>query len=409
MTTTQIKTPAPIKSVNKYFKEHTQSSIAESLSLGKTYKYSIDKSFIKPYINGDRFIFQTPMLYMPYAAKHVDSYNSGGIGFDNWHIDASFYNTEHDPDVAEFEAWLKALEYDIYKVLRKRSNLGITLGGKLSNIKNDEYRDCSKLVLKLDKQTNFFLLDAQGKIGGRIDYKTELKPPCYAVFIIEVASLWIRKNTTHLDTVDIHQQAKTSTVTWGINFIVHAAQCLPSHLSIAPIPDLKFLPVKLPQQPTHNTQSNINSFGIPPPPPPMPSQLLTITAPSFMDTYTRMLKMGIPRDAVKHKMIMAGLDPQLLDNPFPQLSHQQTVKVPLFANAELPPKITSDMLTSVKLKKAAQDIDSTKQNVKNKKTEKPVGGFEVNLDELLNIKSRLKKPKDTGLPTYSSIFKPVDM
>jgi len=406
MSTHSIKTPAPIKAVNKYFKEHTSSSILESLSLGKTYKYSIDKSFIKPYINGDRFIFQTPMLYMPYAAKHVDSYNSGGIGFDNWHIDASFYNAENEPDVTEFEAWLKALEYDIYKVLRKRSNLGITLGGKLSNIKNDEYRDCSKLVLKLDKQTNFFLLDAQGKIGGRIDYKTELKVPCYAVFIIEVASIWIRKNTTHLDTIDIHQQAKTSTVTWGINFIVHAAQCLPSHLSIAPIPDLKFLPVKLPHQPA---QSNV-MMSVPPPPPPMPSTPVL----SFMDTYNRMLKMGIPRDAVKHKMIMAGLDPQLLDKPTPQLqTTTQSLIVPLFAsvtNSQLgPPKITSDMLSGVKLKKAAQDIDNTKQNVKNVKKTKPVGSFEVNLDELLNIKSRLKKPKDTGLPTYSSIFKPVDM
>lgn len=400
MTTTQLKTPAPIKTVNKYFKEHTTASISESLSLGKTYKYSIDKSFIKPYINGDRFIFQTPMLYMPYAAKHVDSYNSGGIGFDNWHIDASFYNTENDPDVAEFETWLKALEYDIYKVLRKRSNLGITVSGKLSNIKNDEYRDCSKMVLKLDKQTNFFLLDAQGKIGGRIDYKTELKPPCYAVFIIEVASLWIRKNTTHLDTVDISQQTKSSTVTWGINFIVHAAQCLPCHLSIAPIPDLKFLPVKLPQL---VTQGNVNPSG-PPPPPPMP-------VPSFMDTYTRMLKMGIPKDAVKHKMTMAGLDPQLLDKPCPQLQVQTLTTVPLFTSDTnyqpvTPPKLTSDMLSGVKLKKSVQDTDNTKLNIKKTKL---VAGFEVNLDELLDIKSRLKKPKDTGLPTYSSIFKPVDL
>lgn len=397
MTTTQIKTPAPIKTVNKYFKDHTSASITESLSLGKTYKYSIDKSFIKPYINGDRFIFQTPMLYIPYAAKHVDSYNSGGIGFDNWLIDASFYNVENDPDVAEFEEWLKALEYDFYKILRKRSNLGITHGGKLSNIKNDEYRDCSKLVLKLDKQTNFFILDAQGKIGGRIDYKTELKPPCYAVFIIEVASLWIRKNVTYLDTVDIHQQAKLSTVTWGINFIVHAAQCLPSHLSIAPISDLKFLPVKLPQL------SNVNFSG-PPPPPPMP-------VPSFMDTYTRMLKMGIPRDAVKHKMVMAGIDPQLLDNPSPQLQTAQTLTMSSFTNVTntqpgTTPKITSDMLLGIKLKKASQDTENTKTNIKKAK---PSGGFEVNLDELLDIKSRLKKPKDTGLPTYSSIFKPVDM
>jgi hypothetical protein len=398
MSNTQVKVPAPIKTVNKYFKDHV--NISESISLGKTYKYSIDKSFIKPYINGDRFIFQTPMLYVPYAAKHVDSYNSGGIGFDNWHIDASFYNSENDPDINEFESWLKALEYDIYKVMRKRSNLGITVGGKLSNLKNDEYRDCSKLVLKLDKQSNFFMLDAQGKIGSRIDYKTELKAPCYAVFIIEVSSIWVRKNTTHLDTLD-QQSAAKSTVTWGVNFIVHAAQCLPSHLSIAPIPDLTFLPVKLPQL------SQQHKY-VPPPPPPMPSVMNV--HPSFMDTYTRMLKMGIPRDAVKHKMTMAGLDPNLLDNPQLASAHLKntTLQPPVSNDLGQPPKITADMLTGIKLKKA--DGSSTPQNTKQlKNIQKPAHAFEVNLDELLDIKSRLKKPKESGLPTYSSIFKPVDM
>ncbi len=390
MSTKSINPPAPIKTVNKYFKAHT--NILELISLGKTYKYSIDKSFITPYINGDRFIFQTPMLYIPYAAKHVDSYNSGGIGFDNWHIDASFYNCENYQDIHEFETWLKALEYDIYKVMRKRSNLGITVGGKLSNLKNDEYRDCSKLVLKLDKQSNFFMLDAQGKIGSRIDYKTELKPPCYAVFIIEVASIWVRKNTTHLDTLD-QQSAAKSSVTWGINFIVHAAQCLPCHLSIAPMQDLTFLPVKMPQQ--HNS--------CPPPPPPMPPVMNV--QPSFMDTYTRMLKMGIPRDAVKHKMIMAGLEPSLLDNP--QLSAAAHIPITLPVTTSLPPKITADMLTGIKLKKAD---DTAPQNTKPlKNIQKPAHAFEVNLDEILNIKSRLKKPKESGLPTYSSIFKPVEM
>lgn len=391
MSNTQVKAPAPIKTVNKYFKDH--GNIAELISLGKTYKYSIDKSFIKPYLNGDRFIFQTPMLYMPYAAKHVDSYNTGGIGFDNWHIDASFYNGENDPDIHEFESWLKALEYDIYKVMRKRSNLGITVGGKLSNLKNDEYRDCSKLVLKLDKQSNFFMLDAQGKIGSRIDYKTELKAPCYAVFIIEVSSIWVRKNTTHLDTID-QQAATKSSVTWGINFIVHAAQCLPSHLSIAPIPELTFLPVKLPQQ---------QSSCVPPPPPPMLPVMNP--QPSFMDTYTKMLKMGIPRDAVKHKMTMAGLEPNLLDNP--QLALASHIPITLPITTSLPPKITADMLTGIKLKKAD---DTPHQNTKPlKNIQKAEHGFEVKLDELLDIKSRLKKPKDTGLPTYSSIFKPVEM
>jgi hypothetical protein len=238
------------------------------------------------------------------------------------------------------------------------------------------------------------MLDAQGKIGSRIDYKTELKAPCYVVFIIEVSSIWVRKNTTQLDTIDQHAATKSS-VTWGINFIVHAAQCLPSHLSIAPIPELTFLPVKLPQL----TQQQ---SSCPPPPPPMPP--ITPIQPSFMDMYTKMLKMGIPRDAVKHKMTMVGIDPNLLDNSqLPSASH---IPITLPVTTSLPPKITVDMLTGIKLKKSD---DTPLQNTKLlKNIQKQAHGFEVKLDEILNIKSRLKKPKESGLPTYSSIFKPID-
>ena len=277
--------------------------------------------------------------------------------------------------------------------MRKRSNLGVTVGGKLSNLKNDEYRDCSKLVLKLDKQTNFFMLDAQGKIGSRIDYKTELKVPCYAVFIIELASIWVRKNNTHLDTNDQSDTSSNakSPVTWGINFIVHAAQCLPCHLSIIPISDLTFLPVKLPQ-------STQQQSSCPPPPPPMPTQ------PSFMDMYTKMLKMGIPRAAVKHKMTMVGLDPNLLDNPHAISTNNNNINTLPVTSSSLP-KITTDMLTGIKLKKG----DDTTKKASLKNIQKASHGFEVKLDELLDIKSRLKTPKDNGLPTYSSIFKPVEM
>lgn len=402
-------TQKPIKTINKYFKEHV--NISEMLSLGKTYKYSIDKSFIKPYINGDRFIFQTPMLYVPYAPKHIDSYNTGGIGFDNWHIDASLYNSENDPDVLEFETWIRGLEYDIYKCLRKRSNLGITIGGKLSNLKNDDYRDCSKLSLKLDKQTNFYILDAQGKIGSRIDYKTELKPPCYAIFIIEIASLWIRKNNTHLDTIEPGINQK-STVTWGINFIVHAAQCLPCHASITPIPELSFLPNN--QIKVMATSKQIQGGCVtiqPPPPPPMPMHLKNIPAlPSFMDTYLKMVKMGIPKDAVKQKMVMAGHNPELLDNPNPTIIDISVTDITANNILPGPPKITNDMLTGVKLKKSNTNTPNTNdKQVNGKHIKQQMQGFAVNLDELLDIKSRLKKPKQSDLPTYSKIFNPTSV
>jgi hypothetical protein len=97
-------------------------------------------------------------------------------------------------------------------------------------------------------------------------------------------------------------------------------------------------------------------------------------------------------------------------NPLSYAQHQSNSNTRA-QNITGPPKITSDMLTGVKLKKADSDTVYTglqaQQTLKNIK--KQGHGFEVKLDELLNIRSRLKKPKDTGLPTYSSIFKPVVM
>ena len=375
----------PFRQLNHYFKEHI--NLADSITYGKTYKYSLDKSFIKPYLSGDRFIFQTPMLYIPYSPRQVDSYNSGGGiggGTDNWQLDASLFNGEHDPDVPAFQTWIKGLEDTIYKGLRKRSNLGITRAGHVSLLKNDDYRDCFKLALKLDsKVTNFFMLESQGIIGSKLDFRYDLKVPCYAVFIIEVASIWIRKNNTVLDTVI--NSSNVGSTSWGISFIIHAGQCLHSHTGITPL-DPGAIPFI-----TNSNIARLAGAGIPTPPPPMPNLAVTTPAvPEHLQIYTKMLKMGIPQDAVKHKMAMAGLNPAELDNPGSQP-----------ASSSGPVKITSNMLLGIKLKKG----DSQPTNTPKQKIQRPTGSFEISLDELLNIKSRLKRAQDTGQDTYSKIFK----
>ena len=369
MTTTVTTAPLKktTKDLNKYFKDHVD--IENVITYGKTYKYSMDKMFIKPYLNGDRFVFQSPMLYIPYAPRNVDSYYSGGIGTDQWQLDASMYNHEHDADVGDFRKWIKDLEYIVYKTLRKRTNLGIRLSANNSVLKKDEYRSCSKLVLKLDNNvTNFYMIESQGVVGQRIDYKKDLRIPCYAMFIIEFANIWIRKSNIDLDRVQ--------ETTWGISFIIHASQCLPSHLYISPVPDIKFI------------------SRIPMPPPPPTPQALTLSAEpasSIPEMYSKMLKMGIPRDAVKHKMIMAGLDPGLLDGG---------VRSGGGNTDSNPVKITSLMLAGVKLKSATD----TPLPAKAKPISKPPMGFAVKLDDILNVKARLKKPNDNGVDTYSKIF-----
>jgi len=379
------------RQLNHYFKDHT--NLADLITYGKTYKYSLDKSFIKPYLAGDRFIFQTPMLYIPYSPRQVDSYNSGGGiggGTDNWQLDASLFNGEHDPDIPAFQTWIKGVEDIIYKGLRKRSNLGITRTGHVSLLKNDDYRDCFKLALKLDsKVTNFFMLESQGIIGSKLDFRYDLKVPCYAVFIIEVASIWIRKNNTVLDTVI--NSSNAGSTSWGISLIVHAGQCLHSHIGITPLN-----PVSIPFIPTTRLA------GIPPlPPPPMPGLNISVI-PDHLQGYLKMLKLGIPRDAVKQKMALAGHNPAELDNPGTQTTNPAP---PSNNTSSGPVKITANMLQGIKLKKG----DSQPTNTPKQKIQIPTGSFKISLDELLNIKSRLKKAQDTGQDTYSKIFKALDV
>jgi hypothetical protein len=228
--------------------------------------------------------------------------------------------------------------------------------------------------------------------------------PCYAIFIIEVASIWIRKNNTILDTIETNNT--NSTNSWGISLVIHAAQCLHSHIGITPL-----TPASIPFIPNYNMVKLASgvSTNIPPPPPLPPGNFTLLPAPApatipeYMHTYIKMIKMGIPRDAIKHKMIMAGHDPTELDTPCQ--SPKNNGHITSVSNNG-PAKITANMLQGVKLKRCDDTTQHT-SSINKPKINPPNGAFTVNLDELLSIKSRLKKANDTGQDTYSKIFKPL--
>jgi hypothetical protein len=139
-----------------------------------------------------------------------------------------------------------------------------------------------------------------------------------------------------------------------------------------------------------------------------------------------MLKLGIPKDAVKHKMILDGLDATLLDNKASvvgQSIHKHTPPppMPLFSNGPIPPpppppmhgngnrmgsqsgpvKITTDMLSLVKLKSGQRELsDRTPDKLPQERS-----GFKVDLNDILNMKSKLKKRNQESEPdSYSKMF-----
>jgi hypothetical protein len=371
-----------IAKYNKYFKNYNNPN---KYKLGKTYKYNLEKSYIKLYYDDKRMIFQTPGMYIPYK-PHKNTYTSKN----NYSIDMSFFNEGVDKDLPEYEKWFYDLEKTVYKLLRKRSYLRANKSGFKTLFRGDDYRYTKKMSISFsDKETSFFMLENIGGISRskKID---EITFPCYGFFIMEVQTIWLNKPSGILGS-----EGKNVAPNWGIKLAIHAVQCLPNHNQMSGFNKINFIASNTFNLPTNN---NINT-GIPPPPPPPPPGLFAPPPPnlapakpeipSYLTKFFSMLKMGIPREAVKHKMKMAGLSGDLLDNPHGDIN--SGVTVPSMGG---PVKITADMLGSVSLKKAVREDpeERRKRIAKEKVKSSGVGqGFEVSLDEILSIRGGLKK------------------
>lgn len=440
MSTAPKSVSKPVREINKNFKYYKWSdkpcisinkkqsvtdvpvinnSTSNLLSLGKTYKYNLNMSFIKLYYNNERAVFQTPMLFVPYVPRRGEfggGGNTNGVGDagsaagfkESYYLTASLFNDEYDTEVSEFESWVADLEVQTLKLLRKRPYLNATAAGKTPLLKFDDYRGCQKLNLKFERaNAKFYIIEGKSRLSRAVPFQ-EIATPCYAVFIIELGGVWIKKHA--IDGADAETE-------WGINFILHGAQCTPSHTEPSP---LGVQPTDFIYNP--GMMDVVNKFAVsqqpPPPPPPMPTQPILSCVNPVLAPYLKMLKLGIPRDAVKHKMMLVGDDPALLDMPltpntgllpppppappmFNLAGHQQNRIV---SNTEGPPKITSDMLATIKLKKADTE-SNTGTKPQQPKTQQAV--FKVDLSDILAIKSRLKPRVITkdDKDSYSKIFK----
>ena len=364
-----------ISKYNKYFKNYDKQ---EKYKLGKTYKYDLEKSYIKLYYDNKRMIFQTPALYIPYKPRK-NTYTSNN----NYTIDMSFFNEGIDKALPEYEKWFYNLEKTVYKLLRKRSYLRCNKSGFKTLFKGDDYRYTKKMSIGFnEKDTDFFQLENIGGIslGKSLD---EISFPCYGFFILEVQTIWLKKST------NILTNNKNTPPNWGIKLAIHAIQCVPNHNNFNKFNKISFLP----PGDTFSMPNNNTNITIPPPPPPPPPLIDNKpTVPKYLDKFFKMIKMGIPKDAVKHKMKMAGLSGDLLDNPHSNTSsNSNSSNLP--SNIGGPVKITSDMLGSVSLKKTIRESPEERKKRISKEKAKSAGGmgFEINLDEILNIRGGLKK------------------
>lgn len=363
-----------ITELNHYFKYYEDIT---KFRLGKTYKYDLVQKYINLYYDNKKILVQSPAMFIPYK-PHLNTYlktNKKRI------LDASFFNEGIDSDVELFEEWLYKLEKIVYKLLRKRTYLKASKYGYNTFFKSDTYRKTKKISLPLNTENvPMFIMNDYKDTIDNISLNDVLFP-CYAFLIYEIKTIWIRNDST------------SAYPSWGIKLDIQAIKFIPNHVLNIPVIDktnMTFIESKtLKPLPNNNVPP-----PPPPPPPPLPNSSNIPEVDETLKKFVKMLKLGIPREAVRHKMKMVGVDPKLLDNPY--INNNSNNNANVSGNSI---KITATMLQSVKLK---NNRDNTIKP--HKKTQS--SGFVVNLDDILNIRNNLKKTgKNTSKKLETDINK----
>ena len=132
--------------------------------------------------------------------------------------------------------------------------------------------------------------------------------------------------------------------------------------------------------------------GIPPPPPPPPPPGMAVNTyrnhPDFQKFF-KMIKLGIPIQAVKNKMTLLNLDPSIIDKPDTIIPSSEMPSNNSNSNSR--GALLSQIQGKTQLRKVSQsDINSSS---KNKSTDD--SRLAINLNDILNARKQLKK-KDTN-------------
>lgn len=224
-----------------------------------------------------KLIIQTPLMYLPNSIIYFN---------DKPFLELSFNNEENDKDVNDFKQWIINLEYYIYKLIKKRTSLNISKDNMISIIKqkNVNYKNSttkilvpininiSKCILNNDLKKSKFLLN------------WEIPVPTYGISIIWIKNIWIKNNK------------------WGINLFMYASRVMNSHL-LDPIDCLGIDTKSITKYDITTKFKNNEKMSI---------EVGQIPEYSM---FFKMLKVGIPKDAIKQKIELAGLDKRIIEYP----------------------------------------------------------------------------------------------
>ena len=251
-----------------------------------------------------KLIIQTPLMYIPNSMIYFN---------DKPFLELSFNNEDNDKDVSDFKKWIVNLEEYIFKLIKKRTTLCIEKANMCSILKsaynfngntntNTNTNRASRILVPINTNISKCILTDDTK-KHKFLFNWEIPVPTYAISIIWVKNIWVKKGK------------------WGLNLFMYASRVMNSHI-LDPIDfmgiddnngisktnkSIRTIDV-LKQFKNDNVNDGNSGNG----------EDKTSIQIGQMPEYTmffKMLKLGIPKDAVKQKMSILSLDTRFIDYP----------------------------------------------------------------------------------------------
>lgn len=294
----------------------------ENITLGKIQAYHVNYHLIPIYYMTDKetkdtqaLVIKTPRIFIPHSL-----YTRGQSNQTNQYLEIVFLNEADDPMLTALKKWIKRAEARMIKILSRRKTIKLDDKEFTSILKEDDNYKSSKIYLTIQSDKNE-CIDTDNKPIPNWEFIA----PCYGFFVLQFKNIWMNANK------------------WGINLYTQGAMVLPSQIA-------------------NPSQIKIQHL--------FDDELLAYKPIGDDERYQRffkMLKMGVPLQAIKHKMTSESphliqsviqYSPETLIINIPELNKQATPSNILPPPPPPPPSIFS--INNMNLKSMSQD-DMRKQ------------------------------------------------
>ena len=278
----------------KYGDGHYMINIYNSLNQTEISALEKDKRRQETTEEHSKLIIQTPLLYIPNGIVY---HSMNSTEKPNLHM--VMQNYENDDLIGKFEEWLNELENHIFELIKLKRVLGInnTSHQKNSIIKSksnkNNNQNSNNLYTPINKTVSKCIISLIGK-HDKILFDWNIPTPTYGVSLIWVKNIWIKGNK------------------WGINLFTYACKVMDSHIL-----EPRYIMDNFNLDNKNVRAEDINSYftGNSLPNTSNINDINTMGKHEEYGKYYKMLKMGVPREAVKHKLQSVGINTDIIDFP----------------------------------------------------------------------------------------------